>query len=566
MPVTNLKITYNGEDLIVPDREMIEHFSRVLPPCILSKIGFYTYTATASDGSEGYFFATRSTMLALINEVMYDTDQRGQATLKMISSDGDSVSDIDFPNVYIGPLTRQLHSTKSEGLYLLHLVDQRYWSTHMLKTKTLEYNVLMPDGSSYQFDSLKTVSPLPTDGQTASGGSTFTSPGSQFITDKFQPGNLTLIAGAGADAGQWQVLSIGSETTLIVEGSFADTNTGITWLMPRPYKWSEVADSIFQEMKLVTTTSQLGVPTDDPKADPQDLQFPSVPASMALDLLLALNGWTFIYNPFTTACSVEDEYTPVSPIYSVLGGLVDQLIMGGLTHVQYNYDTHDQPGDKDKYLGSDLYALPFVPGMTVPRTFKLVFPARFQHGRYPSRQSDSVDSKQTIPSLLIINNVVFDAMTSPASDDFEDAFLPYTHTSSEFIWHDSFPAVLNKNSPYGLTNGTALTARKDYMVLRIAALMVSPKGVLVYDGWHKILPSPEVYRVSIGIKDGIPQTILDLSYRPDPMFGKKFLDEAVGIGLTGTNTSIAQRSNADYFMHPNTALFPFFDNTPGLPA
>ena len=71
---------------------------------------------------------------------------------------------------------------------------------------------------------------------------------------------------------------------------------------------------------------------------------------------------------------------------------------------------------------------------------------------------------------------------------------------------------------------------------------------------------------SSGNRDGIPVTILDLNYRPEPMFGTKFLGKAVGVGLTGTSINVAQRANADFFMHPNTALLPFFDVTPGLPA
>ena len=71
MPVINFKITYNGEDLIIPDAKMIARFAPVLPPD--TKIGFYTYSATASDGAQGYFFVTRDTMLALIGDVMYST-------------------------------------------------------------------------------------------------------------------------------------------------------------------------------------------------------------------------------------------------------------------------------------------------------------------------------------------------------------------------------------------------------------------------------------------------------------------------------------------------------------
>lgn len=568
MSVRTIKITYDGNDLIVPDQEFLTRYKPVLP-CACEKFGYYTFTASASDVSEGFFIVTKAVMLEIISGIYYDTDAKGAATLKFESVDAggsENNVDISIPNVYVGPRTMQLHATEVEALYVLHLVDQRYWSKTMMKTVTLEYNLVMPDGVSYQTGSQ--IIALRIDGQTVATGSTLTSPGSAFITDGVQPQTITLIAGAGADNGDWVVTAIPTETTMTVEGSFAETNSGITFVYVNPYKWSDIADKLFQEMNIVSTTGTLSVPTDDPKCDATDLQFPSIPASLALDLLVGLNGWTFVYNPFTTACTVEDQYAPASPIRTILAGLAERRIMGGITHVQYNYDTHDQPAaDKnDKYIGSDLYSLPFNPAMTMAKTFKLLFPVRYQHGRYPSRRDDSTDSTQTIQSPKVINHQLFDAMTSPASDDFEDAFLPYIRTSSAMIWHDHCYAIKDKDAPFSTVNTTALGDRRDYMVLRFASLVVSPRGKIIYDGWHQIAPGPEVYRVSLGVMDGIPVTVVDLSYRPEPMFGAKWMNEAIGIGLTGTSINVAQRANADFFMHPNTALFPFFDNTVGLPT
>lgn len=567
MSVRSIKMTYGGNDLIVPSQEFLTRYKPVLP-CACEKFGYFTYSATASDVSEGFFIVTKAVMLEIISGIYYDTDAKGAATLKFESVDasGDEADvSISIPNVYVGPKTIQLHATGVEAIYALHLVDQRYWSKTMMKTTTLEYNLVMPDGASYQKNSQQPVVAL--DGQTTEETSTLTSPGSTFITDGVQPQAVLLITGAGADNGTWVVTGVGSETTLTVDGSFAETNSGIMFTYVKPFKWSEIADTIFQEMNIVSTTGTLSVPTDDPKCDATDLQFPSIPASLALDLLLGLNGWVFIYNPFTTACTVEDEYSSATPLRTILSGLADRRIMGGVTHVQYNYDTHDQPADEknNKYIGSDLYSLPFNPAMTMAKTFRLLFPNRYQHGRYPSRRDDSTDSAQTNQSVETIDDATFDDMTTPASNDFEDAFMPFIHSSSNLIWHDHCYAIRDKDAPYSLVNGTALGERRDYMVLRYAALIVSPRGKIVYEGWHQIAPGAEVYRVSLGVMDGIPVTIIDLNFRPEPMFGAKWMNEAVGVGLTGTNTNVAQRANADFFLHPNTALFPFFDVTPDLP-
>jgi len=70
--------------------------------------------------------------------------------------------------------------------------------------------------------------------------------------------------------------------------------------------------------------------------------------------------------------------------------------------------------------------------------------------------------------------------------------------------------------------------------------------------------SNRVHRVKLGVNNGVPVTIIDLSYRPKPMFGANFDGTPTGLGIMPEgNCQVYQRADGSYAVHANSPLLPW---------
>ena len=280
--------------------------------------------------------------------------------------------------------------------------------------------------------------------------------------------------------------------------------------------------------------------------------------------MCAVNGWVFVYDPFTTACTVNDTLTPSPDIQTVVSGLASRLICGGLMNVEYNYQAWkgvDTQADAHKFLGSDLFSMPLPPNTSVPGAVDVFFPVRFSDGRYPTAADGSADES------IRTHRVQYLATTAGPfiNADFNNAIANTTKWidgTSRISLRDFFVAIRAPTSPFAVQNATAVSDRAIFLAKRVFAMMVLPRGTLIYDGFHQISPSVVLHSVCVGVEDGIPFTRLDLERRPSSMFGADFEIETAGMGVMGIgNNNIHQRFDGSWALHSNSPLFPFVNET-----
>lgn len=497
MSVRTVKITYNGEDLILSDRAIRERYRPILKDIPLDR---FSCSATASRGGEGFFLCTRDTMQAIIEEVIYDQVEadgykKGKADLVFVAAykESDDAPDfsteqLTFANVYVGPKSRQVCTGSGESIFLLHLVDQLWRSTRLRRMDDGHVmNMLMPDGA-----------------------------------------------------------------TIIGETK----NSGVAWT------WATATQAAFVAMGLTSSTSTIAVPAADPEALPRDMEVSRWPAAAAMDHFCALNGWVFAYDPFTTACAIEDVLSPGTDIQTVVSGLAERLICGGLMNAEYNYQAYqgiDANEESHKYLGSDLFSMPIPPNTVLPYRIHVRHPVRFSDGRYPTAADGSADEsirfdEGSIRSIDIASSVHASLLA---------AMLDATkqiETSSRILFGDFVVQIKAPTTPFA--NQISLTARDTFIAKRVLAALVNPRGTLIYDGFHQIAPGSVLHGIAVGVEDGIPFTRLDLERKPPSMFGADFEIETGGQGIMGVgNNNIIQRSDGSWANHANSPLFPFFDET-----
>lgn len=493
-----VKMTYAGHDLVVPS-PAVEAIVEKL--CDLPQpLNHFASHATASQYGEGFFLVTRDTMREIIKNVSIPED----------SDPGDNPGRADL-------VFQVIHGTTSETVTLKHIsVGPRTRIVQTGKDQTLYLLHL--------------------------------------VDQKYVALRLYHVGGGLAN-GEFYNITMPNGTEF-----YDDSLNGVVqWTFQTLL--NDLYQTYFTANGWQSITSSLDVPIGT-NVNPRDLAFVYTPAPIAMDTVLRLNGWTFIYHPYTTEVILEDFLSPTTTIQAALSQLAGHYLSGGLVHPEYNYKNlnwFQGTGDNnepDQFLGSDLFSLPINTHSLFRSRYIVLFPTRFTRGRYPALQDNSVATQQ-------VWSVVVNGLATPANidPDFQDAIEQRDHGGGELVHYDHHPAIIDDVSGL-LQNGTELNNRAQFLAERVAKSHILPYGRLVYDGFHPVVPSSEIHTVVHGVEHGIPVTKLifdgtkpKMLFNHDAFEGNQAAAMVSGLGLA----QVQYRPDGGYNLSVHAPLVKFFD-------
>lgn len=505
------KITFAGQPIVNARPDMLSLLRDVFG---LRRINYFTIPTTASAYGEGYFLVDRPAMVDIIKSVVIGGDAAGYGQLIFDSFNHDKETDsterVVIPYVFVGPRCQQIKSIGGGSLYILHLVDQRYIWTKFFNLGASYYNMVMADP--------------------------------------------TLIFDETIDPGEDET----SDASAIPSGE---------WTWNRLINDIYVNGIVAQEAEVITPT--LTIPSGDPISNPRDLVFSHVPAPIALDQVMAQNGWIFVYDPFTAACRIDDfAQSSTWDILSQLGrgsiynrNIHRRFYGGGFSHKKFNFLDGAFADDAEYgkssspmigHVGADLLALPLPTITTLPRYIRIIFPNKFVGGAIPTDQADGAAAKQFSSITLETDELIFDELTT-SSDIYKQYLLQKTRNYTVLTYRDTMYAVLEGSAPYeSITNASTIQQRAEYIAKRVLGKLINPAGESVYHGWHTMVLGREIMSITYELVgyDGNPYPITRVNARqdwPKMMFGRSLDEIPTAHEIVGVNGTVCmQRPDGSY--------------------